>query len=176
MIVAVTGTPGVGKSSALSVVASLLECKVIDLNDLAEKAGALKSYDRKRESWDVDVSRLRNAAKALIDKANRYVFLDGHLSHLMECEYIILLRCHPDVLKERLESRGFGARKVEENVWAEALGVIAVEVADSGVEFFEIDTTHLAPGDVANGVVSAIQEGKRSCDSIRWFDWIWDHI
>jgi adenylate kinase len=48
--------------------------------------------------------------------------IDGHLSHLLPVEAIIILRCHPEVLRKRLEERGYSPEKVQANVEIELLG------------------------------------------------------
>ena len=54
-----------------------------------------------------------------------------------------MLRCHPDVLKERLGSRNYKEEKLRENMEAEALNIIAQEAVNEYGEkmVHELDTT-----------------------------------
>ena len=139
MIIALTGTPGSGKTA----IASFLRDKgeyVIDLNRYIEEKGLKERFDKKRDTYNVDVNKLNTSLKDNIPK-DRNVFLDGHLSHFLECDIIIVIRCNPSVLYERLKKRNYAEKKIIENVQAEALDVILCESADSDAHVFEIDNT-----------------------------------
>jgi adenylate kinase len=58
----------------------------------------------------------------------------GHLSHLLEVDAIVLIRCHPDVLKQRLEDRGYNEAKVRANVEWEMIAGTWSEILE-----FELD-------------------------------------
>jgi adenylate kinase len=68
--------------------------------------------------------------------------MDSHLSHFMDCSGIIVLRCEPEVLAKRLESRGYSCEKVLENVQSEVLDVILCEATDTDIPVFEVDCSH----------------------------------
>ena len=72
---------------------------------------------------------------------------------------MIVLRCHPDRLRERLGERGADEAKIDENAEAEALDVILSEAVEShGLEpVYEIATTDRDPGDVAADVEAALR-------------------
>jgi adenylate kinase len=79
-------------------------------------------------------------------------FVEGLLAHYLPCDRVVVLRCRPDMLRERLRNRGYAPDKIRENIEAEALDVILIEAlerqpADS---ILEIDTTFLSTGDVAD--------------------------
>ncbi len=63
-----------------------------------------------------------------------------------------MLRCHPDLLRTRLEERGYTDEKVRENVEAEAIDLILVEALDACERVFEIDATALTPEAVADSI------------------------
>lgn len=156
MLVALTGTPGTGKT-ALSAHLEDMGIRTCALDELARRCGALKSYDPERESWDVDVKALEESLPE-----ERPLVLVGHLSHLLPVDLSIVLRCHPNVLKERLEARGWSPAKVKENVEAEALGVVTHEAME-GSRVFELDTTYTSSEELARAVsdiVSGRIEGR----------------
>lgn len=170
MLVAVTGTPGTGKSSACAL---LEEVTVIDLRKLAEEHAALFSYDKKRGSLEVDPVVL----KRFIPKHPGTVVIEGHISHLLEPDIAIVLRCSPKVLRKRLESRGWSSEKIQENVEAEAVDVIFIDAVGSCDDVSEIDTTNMTPRQVADAISSIIagERGKYRPGNIDWsaevLDW-----
>lgn len=154
MLIALTGTPGTGKTS----VARILEkdYKVIYLKDFEE---ARMYYDDERESYVVDMEILKNKVKGLKDDGK--IILEGHYSHEMPVNMVIVLRCHPDELRKRLERRGYDERKIRENLEVEAMGLITSEAINyyGKDKVFEVDTTGRKPEDVARDVKNII-EGK----------------
>ena len=56
MLVGITGTPGVGKSTVSKILAHRF--RVIDIHSYAEKNGLFEGYDEKAGSYDVDVVRI----------------------------------------------------------------------------------------------------------------------
>ena len=70
-------------------------------------------------------------------------FVEGHLAHLLPCDRIVVLRCRPDVLKNRLSLRKYREEKILENFDAEALDVCLIETVDEyePYQIFELDTT-----------------------------------
>ncbi len=159
MIISLTGTPGVGKSS----VAGILEKKnyrVINLVKLAIDKGFILGYDDKRESHIVDMDKMKKYLKEM--KIEGDVILDSHLSHYVDfSDVVIVLRCRPDVLEKRLEEKGWKRGKIKENVEAEALDVILSEAVEiHGMrKVFEVDTTDKSVEEVAE-IVEGLIRGK----------------
>jgi adenylate kinase len=143
MIVAITGTPGVGKTS----VSKHLQDKgyfVVDLHEIIYKYDFVEDFDKKRDSKIVDIEKLNQYVSENFKSKKDLVFIESHLSHSLDCiDKVILLRLHPKYLKENLEKRGWNKEKIKENLEAEALDVILCEVVESFAEkdIFEIDTT-----------------------------------
>jgi adenylate kinase len=156
MKAALTGTPGVGKST----IALLLQKEgwtVVEVGELARTEGLLLELDAERDSYDVDLDGLDEVTSAMPGD----VVLVGHLSHLLQVGLIIVLRCQPRVLAERLQVRHYAADKVAENVEAEALDVILIESIESGVEVCEIDTTYRTPEEVTSSVLEILNGERR---------------
>ena len=79
------------------------------------------------------------------------LLIDGHLSHLLPVDGIVLIRCHPDILKKRLFERDYSQSKVSENVECELIGTIAAECLD--IPCLELDS--------AIGIESMITSAER---------------
>jgi adenylate kinase len=153
-LVAITGTPGVGKSTASKILAE--RHKVIDIHSYAKEHGLFEDFDKNAGSYDVDVDKLSDSLQSQ-RAVNGFVFMDGHLSHFVDCDSIIVLRCDPAVISQRLKERGYDDAKVLENVQAEMLDVILCESMDSGVgDVHEIDCTDMTPAEVADKIEDII--------------------
>lgn len=163
MKVAVTGTPGVGKTTACALVKGT---PVLHVNELAEKYGALCGYDRKRKTREVDVAKLARA----VAKLEGDMIIEGHLSHLLGPDLAIVLRCSPKVLERRLGWKGWDERKIRENVEAEAVDVILIEALERVPEVLEFDTTRKKPETVARAI-EAIMAGERQKYRVGHVDW-----
>lgn len=155
MRVAITGTPGTGKTTASKRLETDLE--IIGLNDLIREEGLTVDIDEERNSLVADIERI---ADRLADRDG--IVVESHLAHHLDADRIVVLRCAPETLKRRLLDRGESERKAEENAEAEALDVILSEAVDRhGLEsVFEIDTTDLGPETVAERI-EAVLEGSR---------------
>jgi adenylate kinase len=163
MRIAVTGTPGVGKTSACSLVKTL---PVVHVNDLVERFDASVGFDRKRKTREVDVAKLsRSVAKLEGD-----MILEGHFSHMLRPDIAIVLRCSPAVLEKRLRKKGWDERKIRENVEAEAVDVVLIEAIENVPEVREIDTTKMKPSQVAKAI-DAIVAGERQKYRVGNVDW-----
>ncbi len=148
MLIALSGTPGTGKTTA----ANLLKQRgfsVMDVSTLAKKEGCTGALDSNRGSVEVDTDCL--AGIDLRKYGENTVFV-GHLSHFLKTDIVIILRASPAVLNDRLASRGWSQEKVRENMEAEACDVILIEAAQSGSRVYEIDTTEKEPEEVASDI------------------------
>ncbi len=113
---ALTGTPGTGKTS----VSKLLSEKITSLSEYYEEASEGKTENG---VWFVNIEKLNK----IIEKSESKVF-EGNFAHkLNNIDKIIVLRCDPIILKERLEERGYKKEKIMENLEAEAIGLIFSE-------------------------------------------------
>jgi len=173
MIVALTGTPGTGKTS-ISKILQENGFEVVDLNKVACEKNFLIGKDEKRDSNIVDIERFDEFVKK--NYSGRDIIIEGHLSHLLKSvDKVIILRCNPDELRKRLSCKGWNKDKIKENLEAEILDVILCETVDihSDKNIFEIDTTKKSVIDVAFLIEGIIKSGFRNVKSynIGNIDW-----
>ena len=163
--VAVTGTPGTGKTSATT----LLDVPVIHLNDLIREAGLWSERDADRDSLVADLEAVREAVGDWTGVA------ESHLAHHLDADRVVVLRCHPDTLADRLRERGASAEKATENAESEALDVILSEAVERhGTEsVYEVDTTDRTPAEVA-AEIEAVIAGDRepSAGDVDFIDYL----
>lgn len=153
---AITGTPGTGKTSVSSELRSR-GFEVIDMNEHIRSHGLLGALDPERDTHEVELEALNGSLECYRHDEDRTVIMDSHLSHLMDCRAIIVLRCHPDVLAERLRARGYSEAKVRENVQSEILDIILCEASDSDIPVFEVDCSESDVSDSADAVAQIVK-------------------
>lgn len=156
MKVVVTGTPGTGKTTATAHAAEQLDASVVHLNQLVKDEGLWTERDEARDTLVVDIDGVRDHL------GDWDGILESHLAHHFDADRVVVLRCRPDVLEERLIERGESEAKARENRESEALDVILGEAIEfHGEELvYELDTTDRDPADVADELV-AIVNGER---------------
>ncbi|VVB72275.1 Putative adenylate kinase [uncultured archaeon] len=150
MQIALTGTPGTGKTS----VAGLLPYRVIDINSLV-KDGCNLGRDPERGCLEADMEALACRLKEM--DCEEVIVLEGHFAHHF-ADWSIVLRLDPHALRARLNERGYSAEKIRENLEAEALDVILVEAVQGCQRVDEVDTTGKSPAMVADLVMKIIKD------------------
>jgi adenylate kinase len=162
--VALTGTPGTGKSSVAAHLASRFGS--VEVADLAVALGAGR---RTRSGSVVDVAALARAVRAGRLPVGTDLVV-GHLAHLLPLRDVVVLRCHPRELARRLRRRG--ARPARANASAEALDIVLSEAVRPGRRVYEIDTTGRSVAAVAREVARRVRHRGRS--SFARVDWLAD--
>lgn len=152
-----------GKTSVASLVNGI---EVVSVNDLAKSYNAIVGIDEERDTAEVDIDTLAEA----VSEMEGDVLLEGHLSHLLEVDQAIVLRCSPTVLKQRLSTKGWSDAKVRENLEAEAVDVILIEAVDAVTRVCEVDTTSLSIEEVSRAV-EAILAGESEKYPVGHVDW-----
>ena len=129
---ALTGTPGTGKTT----ISALLQNDLISLSDYYEKFSDGKTKDGE---WVVNIEHLESSIKNL-----EWEIAEGNFSHQLNIiDKVIVLRCDPAVLINRLKERNYSNKKIRENLEAEAMGIIYSEtVRNYGIEnLIQVDTS-----------------------------------
>ncbi len=179
MLVVVTGTPGVGKTAASSLLAEKLGGVYIDINKFALENDLVVDYDEHRKTFVVDVDALRQKLSEEVGgllRKHSVVVAESHLAqHVVkgfEVRVVFVLRRCPLELVEVLRGRGYSEEKVWENVEAELLDVCLVEALEAFGRniLYEIDCTDRSPEDVASEMVIAVRRGVFG--RLRVVDWV----
>ncbi len=172
MKIALTGTPGVGKTS----VAKELKKRgydVLSINDIADEF--VVGYDEERQSKIVDEDALNEYIKKIREKG--LMFIEGHLSHLLDVDAVIILRCNPEELKKRLAKKGWNERKIRENLEAEALDIILDRALEKHEKIWEIDVTEKSVSETANEIVKIVkQKPPPNYGKIDWSEWLIENV
>ncbi|OKY77701.1 MAG: Broad-specificity NMP kinase Fap7 [Candidatus Methanohalarchaeum thermophilum] len=164
MMLAVTGTPGTGKTSSTKLLED--EIEVLHLNEMAKRLELFEGYDEDRNSWIVDIDKIR-------DKLPNKGIIESHFSHLLPVDEVIVLRCHPNELKKRLNS---SKTEIKENIESEALDYILMEAIAKNNKVHEIDTTDKDLNEVSD-LIKQIYEGKieEEPGKVDWSEWLMEN-
>ena len=162
---ALTGTPGTGKTS----LKKHLNKKIISLSEYYEQASEGKTDNGE---WIVDIEKLDN-----ILEDSDCNFFEGNFSHKLDkIDKVIVLRCDPQILEKRLESRNYSKNKVRENLEAEAIGLIyseAIEIRDRD-NVFQVDNSTRKPQETANIIEKYINDNIKVEEEIDYSEKILD--
>lgn len=142
MIVALSGTPGTGKTAVAKELKHIHGVKIISLNELLKKGEIKSGFDRDRKTRSVSEKELKKAVSKNV--AGGVNLVEGHLSHLVKFDLCIILRCRPDVLEKRMRKKAWSKKKIDENLKAEILDSCTIEALRRSKNVVEIDTTRLS--------------------------------
>ncbi len=165
--VALTGTPGTGKS-AVSRILKKRGYSVTEVMELVRKTGTSCTYSAREDCFIVDTAELTARCAPLWSERGEVMIVEGHLAHYASCSSAIVLRCHPSRLFARLEKRGWEKEKIMDNVRSEVLDVILIEAMERIKSIQEIDTSDMTPADTAGAVERAIRGKKNAPVKSRW--------
>jgi len=172
--VALTGTPGTGKTTVTERLVAEGDPGValdpVHVNDLVEREGLYTEVDEDRDSLVADVEAVE---ERLADRDD--VLLESHLAHLLPADRVVVLRCHPEELERRLADRGADDAEIAENAESEALDVVLAEAVDRHGRdaVYEVDTTDRSPEAVAAAVAGVVAgEREPSAGTVDFTDYL----
>jgi len=157
-LIACTGSPGTGKTTLC-----LSLPMVLSMTHIADQEGCLGEVQSDGAA-EIDIA-------ALIEswQPPKSAIIDGHLSHLLPVDAIIVLRCHPDILRNRLEERGYSLEKIQANVEVELLGGPWNDLIAEERPILEIDCSLESPqAIVTQWIGDGCPHSTNADDAIDW--------
>lgn len=139
----ITGTPGTGKTSLAAQVASILtDYEHVEVSDLIKAKHLHEGWDEEHEAYICDEDKVCDELEEVLAKGACVV--DFHSCDFFPerwFDLIVVLRADNGVLFDRLAARGYSAQKIEENVEAEIMQVVADEARGAYDEDFLVEWT-----------------------------------
>ena len=168
---ALTGTPGTGKTTVAELLADA-GLAVESVEQLAERHGFIGDVDPLDGARPVDLWALSaSLEEEWRTPPDTNTVIDGHLSHNLPVNAVVVLRCSPDVLESRLNARGYTEEKISENCDWELLGG-AWNESRGDVPWIEFDTSL----DSAERIVAALgnwmADGFKTTSHGSVIDWV----
>lgn len=186
-IVALTGTPGTGKTSIAEGLRAL-GFAVLDLKRyVGDERFDLGSDADHHHAVELDDEALGDfLSDHLVDEigaaAQGPVFIESHFAHELACvDRVIILRCRPSILKQRLAGRDWPVAKVQENLEAEGLDLILQEAvmhrderegSAAPLALGELDTTTQSVPECVDAVVALANTAPMNLEigTVDWAD------
>eukprot|EP01104_Vermistella_antarctica_P016775 TRINITY_DN578_c0_g1_i2.p1 TRINITY_DN578_c0_g1~~TRINITY_DN578_c0_g1_i2.p1 ORF type:complete len:179 (+),score=59.37 TRINITY_DN578_c0_g1_i2:660-1196(+) len=131
----ITGTPGTGKTTLAEALSSALEMQHVEVGRLVKEKGFFSSHN---DDFDTnmmdedDEDKLLDEMEVLLEGGNSVVDYHG-------CDFfperwfdlVVVLRTDNTVLYDRLKERGYGERKLKENLECEIMQVVVDQANES---------------------------------------------
>ena len=168
--VALTGTPGTGKSSLAKIIRES-GMIVESVEDIAIRLSCIDDIEEDG-ARPIDINKLRAALEMeWSERPQLNTIIEGHLSHHFQVDCVIILRCHPRELETRYKKRGYTFQKITENIEWEILGGPWNEIS-LGKACIEFDSSELTTKQIFEGFINWITDGFKPMDSSKVIDWI----
>lgn len=158
MMIIITGTPGTGKTSVTNMLKEKFDAEFISINSLLEEYDLNLGIDEKRGYKIVDTKKMIPIIEDIKENTVKDIIFEGHLAQdYPNADLVIVLRCNPEILKDRLNSRNWKEEKIHENISAEILGVCTQESYETyGENVQEIDSSNLSIEELSDTILDVI--------------------
>ena len=159
MLVIITGTPGTGKTSVTSKLREKIDATFISINGLLEDYDLNLGTDEKRGYKIFDTDKMVPVVDGIVrDSQKELIIFEGHLAQdYPNADLVIVLRCDPLILRDRLNTRDWKDEKIQENVSAEILGICTSESYETyGDTIQEIEKSNKSIDELADEIVDVI--------------------
>ena len=170
--VGITGSPGTGKKTLAKGLALYTGYRVININSLCISKGAVAGRDK--YGIIANTKKLKNIVHEQT-KSDNFIIV-GHLLPYITTssiiQFIIILRCNPYILGERLKLRNYPEKKILMNVGAEILGTSYFDTIKKfgKRKIHVIETSSKKPKETLNEALVALS-GKTGYDGSD-IDWL----
>lgn len=138
----ITGTPGCGKTQHAERLKELIEFKFINVSELVKEKKTYEKYDDEFDTYIIDEDKTLDELEEVMGKGG--VVIDHHSCGFFPERFfqlVVVLRTDNETLYARLEDRGYSAKKLQENLDAEIMGVVSQEAWESYAEEVVVELT-----------------------------------
>ncbi len=167
MKIVITGTPGVGKTTIGKLFAKKYGLKYININKVA--------FDNNLVNKDGEITDMKKLEDLLKKEEN--CVIEGHLACEMKLDdKIVVLRCDPLILKERLKERNYNKEKLLKNLESECLDYCEILSLKNYKKVYQIDCTNKKIDDIIKILEKIYFEKKDYYDDVDFSDKIFEIV
>ena len=138
-VIAISGTPGTGKSTLAIYLEKTLKLLRLDLHDYYKEIST--GYDRSGKCYDVDMKKFEKLVK---EKSKEGVIIDSHISHLLPKKMLdlcVIMTCsNLKKLESRLTDRKYSKKKIRENLDSEIFQICLNEAKEKKHDILVVDS------------------------------------
>ena len=166
-IIAVTGTPGTGKTTISKELAKKLSADHIDLNKYVLEHNKYSTYDLSRNCPIITQKSLRNAVLSEImpnyrKTPSKWIIIDSHMSHFLPTKaisFLIIVGCSKlKTLERRLKKRKYTEQKVRENLDSEIFEICKIEAIERHPSAMYVDSSKKSAKSIASMIAKTISK------------------
>lgn len=128
----VTGTPGTGKSTLCKKLQDHCHLKWINVGEFAKSNGCLGEFDQQYDCHELDEDKLIDELEEIVSEGN--VVIEHHVTDIFPERWfdaVFVLRTDNTTLFDRLKTRDYSEKKLQDNVQCEIFQTILDEAKDS---------------------------------------------
>jgi len=142
LVIAISGSPGTGKSTLAKILVKKLGLDRLELHKYYQKIST--SYDKKKQSYVIDYKKFERLVEEKRKEAKKGLIIDSHISHQLPKRLVnrcIILTCSDlKKLEARLKRRKYSKKKIRENLDAEIFQICLMEAKEKGHKIITLDT------------------------------------
>ena len=149
----ITGTPGCGKSVTTQAAAERLGLQWLDVTELVKKHECHEGRDEAFDTLILDEDKLLDVMEPLMEEGGQVV--DYHSCDFFPerwFDVVLVLTASTDILYDRLQSRGYSKKKLDENIECEIMQI----VAESAMESYSNEIVQVLPSNTIADMESNI--------------------
>jgi adenylate kinase len=177
IVILITGTPRVGKTTVAKQLAEELDARYINLTELARTNNLVSGEDKERKTTIINEEKIRWKISEIVNTTDKSaIIVDGHYAAaVVPKRYVtkvFVLRRNPVELHKLMKKSGFCGAKLWENLASEILDVCLIEALKEQGEnkVCEQDITGKTPKIVSSEIRTILTE-HRKC-SLGQVDWL----
>ena len=141
-LIAISGSPGTGKSTLATLLVKKLNAERLDLQDYYKEIST--ADNKQKKCYDIDIKKVEGLVRAK-KKKHELVIIDSHVAHLLPKSLInlciVLTSSNLKTLEKRLKERKYNKAKIRENLDAEIFQVCLMEAKENGHKVITFDTS-----------------------------------